>query len=94
MKISDGKFVVGCNKFYMSGWNSWEMMEAAAGAPTLFGSAMPAKTTGPQVGRNLGRWAEGLGGMAGMRAPAGDQHDLAFLGLALRNPEAWFDVRP
>ena len=42
--------MVGCKKFYVSGWNQWEVVEAAAGALELFGASLPEGKTGPQVG--------------------------------------------
>ena len=39
----------------MSGWNSWEMVEAGAGAPSLSGASLPVNVTGPRVGGR--RWA-------------------------------------
>jgi hypothetical protein len=48
----EGQFVVGpeCKRFYLSGWNMWEALEAAGGALRLFGASLPDNTTGPQVG--------------------------------------------
>lgn len=49
VQIADGDFVVGCKKFFVSGWNQWEVVEAAAGALELFGATLPEEKTGPQV---------------------------------------------
>ena len=51
----NGEFVAGCERFVMSGWNSWEMVEAGAGAPSLSGASLPVNVTGPRVGGR--RWA-------------------------------------
>lgn len=48
-----GEFVLGCNKFPISGPNAWEVMEAAAGAPRLVGSNLPQGVGGPELIRNL-----------------------------------------
>lgn len=48
--IENGEFVVGCERFLMAGWNSWEFVEAAAGAPRLSGASIPVNQTGPEVG--------------------------------------------
>lgn len=47
--IDNGEFVVGCERFLVAGWNQWEVVEAAAGAPSLSGASLPANQTGPQV---------------------------------------------
>lgn len=33
-----------------AGWNQWEVVEAAAGAPALSGASIPVNMTGPEVG--------------------------------------------
>ena len=43
------EFVLGCSRFPIAGWNEWEVMEKAAGAPSLSGSQLPAGATGPEV---------------------------------------------
>ncbi|KDD76401.1 hypothetical protein H632_c239p0, partial [Helicosporidium sp. ATCC 50920] len=53
VQVVKGKFVLGCSPFYVSGWNSWELMEAAAGALELFGASLPLKSTGPQLVRDV-----------------------------------------
>ena len=53
VQVVGGEFVVGCKKFYVSGWNQWEVVEAAAGALELFGASLPEGKTGPQVGHSL-----------------------------------------
>ena len=47
--IDNGEFVVGCQRFMLAGWNQWEVVEAAAGAPFLSGAAIPVNLTGPEV---------------------------------------------
>ncbi|KAL4437982.1 hypothetical protein ABPG77_004203 [Micractinium sp. CCAP 211/92] len=51
--VQDGDFVLGCQRFPISGWNQWEVMEAAAGAPRLVGSVLPPGQTGPEMVRAL-----------------------------------------
>lgn len=51
--ISNGQFAVNCKTFYVSGWNQWETVEAAAGALELFGASLPPDTTGPALVRRL-----------------------------------------
>jgi mannan endo-1,4-beta-mannosidase len=53
VELIDGEFVLGCNRFPISGFNQWEVMEAAAGAPRLVGSRLPDGVTGPQLIRTL-----------------------------------------
>ncbi|KAL4519468.1 hypothetical protein Ndes2526A_g01925 [Nannochloris sp. 'desiccata'] len=55
VRVHDGKFVVGpsCKPFYISGYNQWETMEAAAGALELYGASLPDNTTGPALVRQL-----------------------------------------
>lgn len=63
VKVSGTDFVVGpdCKKYFVSGWNQWEAMEAAAGALELYGAAMPPNTTGPALVRLLLDRAQGAG---------------------------------
>jgi hypothetical protein len=42
VEIVKGDFVLGCNKFPISGHNLWEALESGAGAPSLTGSQLPA----------------------------------------------------
>lgn len=49
----DGQFVNGCNYFKVAGWNQWEAVEAAAGAPFLYGASIPVGLTGPELVRSL-----------------------------------------
>ncbi len=51
--VSNGQFVVNCKTFYVSGWNQWETVEAAAGALQLYGASLPPNTTGPALVRQL-----------------------------------------
>ncbi|PSC76452.1 nitrilase 2 [Micractinium conductrix] len=53
VRIENGEFVAGCERFVMSGWNSWEMVEAGAGAPSLSGASLPVNVTGPRMVREL-----------------------------------------
>ena len=41
VEIRDGQFVAGCNPFKVAGYNGWELVEAAAGAPVTFGANLP-----------------------------------------------------
>jgi hypothetical protein len=49
VEVIDGEFVLGCDLFPISGWNSWEMVEAGAGVPVLAGATLPEGSTGPMV---------------------------------------------
>uniref|UniRef100_A0A1D2A9E3 mannan endo-1,4-beta-mannosidase n=1 Tax=Auxenochlorella protothecoides TaxID=3075 RepID=A0A1D2A9E3_AUXPR len=51
--IKDGDFVNGCELFFPAGWNQWEVVEAAGGAPYLSGASLPANLTGPGLVREL-----------------------------------------
>jgi hypothetical protein len=51
--VAGGEFVLGCNKFPVSGPNAWEVMEASAGAPRLVGSNLPQGVGGPELIRDL-----------------------------------------
>lgn len=53
IEIRDGSFVNGCSNFKIAGWNQWEVVEAAAGAPSLSGASIPPGMTGPQLVRTL-----------------------------------------
>lgn len=53
VRIEDGEFVLGCNKFYVSGWNQWEVVDAAAGGPKLSGATIPTNQTGPTLIRSM-----------------------------------------
>lgn len=53
VEIRDGQFVVGCENFKTAGWNQWEVVEAAAGAPSLSGASIPEGMTGPELVRKL-----------------------------------------
>ena len=53
VEVRDGKFVAGCHPFRVAGWNQWEVLEAAAGAPALSGASIPSNMTGPQMVRTL-----------------------------------------
>ena len=47
--------------FKIAGWNQWEVVEAAAGAPSLSGASIPPGLTGPQLVRVLLRRGAALG---------------------------------
>lgn len=53
IQVQNGQFVNGCNYFKIAGWNQWEVVEAAAGAPSLSGASIPIGMTGPQLVRTL-----------------------------------------
>ncbi|GMH39935.1 hypothetical protein BSKO_07839 [Bryopsis sp. KO-2023] len=53
IRIHNGEFVEGCKRFRISGWNQWEVLEAAAGAPNLIGSSYPPGKTGPKMIRDM-----------------------------------------
>ncbi|PRW59651.1 nitrilase 2 isoform A [Chlorella sorokiniana] len=53
VRIEDGEFVTGCERFLLAGWNQWEVVEAAAGAPALSGASIPVNMTGPELVRDL-----------------------------------------
>jgi mannan endo-1,4-beta-mannosidase len=53
VEVRDGGFKAGCENFYIAGWNQWEAVEAAAGAPSLSGASIPPGMTGPELVRNL-----------------------------------------
>ena len=61
IQVRDGQFVNGCNYFKLAGWNQWEVVEAAAGAPFLSGASIPKGMTGPQLVRTLLRRGAALG---------------------------------
>jgi mannan endo-1,4-beta-mannosidase len=51
VRVEGPDFVVGpdCKRLYLSGWNMWESMEAAAGALHLFGASLPEGSSGPAL---------------------------------------------
>ncbi|CAL5227333.1 g10275 [Coccomyxa viridis] len=49
----DGNFALNCQKVFIAGWNQWEVVEAAAGAPITHGATLPTGVTGPQLIRTL-----------------------------------------
>lgn len=55
VRAHKGHFVVGpeCKPYYVSGWNQWEAMEAAAGVLQLYGGSLPTNMTGPQLVRSI-----------------------------------------
>ena len=61
IEIRDGQFANGCNFFKLAGWNQWEVVEAAAGAPSISGASIPKGMTGPQLVRTLLRRGAALG---------------------------------
>jgi mannan endo-1,4-beta-mannosidase len=54
VRVQGGRFVVGpkCKLMYVSGWNQWETVEAAAGVLRLYGASLPPKTSGQQLIRS------------------------------------------
>ncbi|KAK9806092.1 hypothetical protein WJX72_001044 [[Myrmecia] bisecta] len=50
---ASGDFTLGCNRFFVSGWNQWELIEAGAGAPVLYGASLPTSLTGPALVRKF-----------------------------------------
>jgi len=53
VEVRDGQFVAGCDNFKIAGWNQWEVVDAAAGAPTLSGASLPDGVSGPELVRTL-----------------------------------------
>jgi len=49
VEVIDKEFVLGCNKFPVSGFNQWEVLESGAGAPELSGSVLAEGLTAPEV---------------------------------------------
>lgn len=49
VRVHDGRFVVNCRTLFVSGWNHWELLEAAAGGLELFGASLPPNTTGARA---------------------------------------------
>lgn len=47
MTVSGTSFAVNCKRWFMTGFNLWETVEAAAGALKLYGSTLPSGTVGP-----------------------------------------------
>ena len=98
MRVQGGKFVVGpdCKPFYISGWNSWEAMEAAAGALELFGASLPENTTGPALIRNVMEraqhhglnvvriWAHPVSAPYALQTAPGKYNEAVFRGLDYR----------
>jgi hypothetical protein len=57
VRVDNGEFALGCQRFISTGWNQWEVVEAAAGAPALSGASLPTNQTGPEVRARGGRAA-------------------------------------
>ncbi|GMH40074.1 hypothetical protein BSKO_07978 [Bryopsis sp. KO-2023] len=53
IRVENGQFVKGCEKFFISGWNQWEVCEASAGAPELIAATIAPGKTGPQMVREM-----------------------------------------
>lgn len=53
IRIQNGEFVDGCDRFLMVGWNQWEVIESGAGAPDLVGALFPPGKTGPKMLRDM-----------------------------------------
>jgi hypothetical protein len=53
VRVEDSQFSVNCKRFAISGFNMWEMVEAAAGGLELFGASLPPNTTGPALVRHM-----------------------------------------
>ena len=49
MRVEGTRFVLGCETFYVSGWNQWEAIESGAGALKLYGGSIPEHDTAPEV---------------------------------------------
>ena len=51
VRVEGGRFVVGpeCSLMYISGWNQWETVEAAAGVLRLYGASLPPNITGQEL---------------------------------------------
>lgn len=93
IEIRDGNFVNGCNNFKIAGWNQWEVVEAAAGAPSLSGASIPTGMTGPQLVRALLRrgselgfnsmrtWVHAVNPQYALQPKAGEYSEAAFQGL-------------
>lgn len=69
VRVEGLDFVAGCNKFYVAGWNQWEVVEAAAGAPYLSGASIPVNMTGPQASNNLQLYCRVAQSAAGRSSP-------------------------
>lgn len=94
VEIRDGQFVAGCNPFKVAGYNGWELVEAAAGAPVTFGANLPEGMTGPELvrvqleqaaaaGLNTVRaWVQPVSPQYALQdAPGGEFNEAAFQGL-------------
>lgn len=95
IQAKDGKFVYGpeCKRFYVSGWNSWELVESAAGALQLFGASLPDSITGPELVRKLldraaenklnvlRTWAHTVSPQYALELSPGEYSEAAFRGL-------------
>jgi hypothetical protein len=57
VRVDNGEFALGCQRFISTGWNQWEVVEAAAGAPALSGASLPTNQTGPEVRARWGNAA-------------------------------------
>jgi len=93
IQIQDGGFVNGCNNFKIAGWNQWEVVESAAGAPSISGASLPPGMTGPQLVRTLLQrgsqlglnvmrtWAHAVNAQYALQPKAGEFSEPTFEGL-------------
>jgi mannan endo-1,4-beta-mannosidase len=100
VEIRDGEFVLGCSPFYTTGFNKWEMVEAAAGAPRLNGASISKGLTGPQLvvetlrrGKELGfnvvrTWVHSVSPEYALQTEPGVYNEAVFRGVDFLLDEA------
>ncbi|CAD7701855.1 unnamed protein product [Ostreobium quekettii] len=100
IRIVNGEFVDGCEQFLVAGWNQWEVIEAAAGAPELIGASLPPGESGPRMlqdmldlavehGFNLMRaWAHSVSPQFALQPSPGEYNEGMFRGLDFALDEA------
>lgn len=77
VRVEGTRFVLGCETFYVSGWNQWEAIESGAGALKLYGGSIPEHDTAPEVWECVGLaeiergWVERLARAAWLAVLAG-----------------------
>jgi mannan endo-1,4-beta-mannosidase len=93
VEVRDGQFVLGCDNFKIAGWNQWEVVEAAAGAPSLGGASIPEGMTGPELVRTLlergneigfnamRTWVHPVNPQYALQTAPGEYSEAAFRGL-------------